>query len=61
MPPEDIADPEQTNLLFEILRHSPLAVQHFLDRHAFQSGTLDRHESQLTASGQESQGGDDTV
>ncbi|CAE8591309.1 unnamed protein product, partial [Polarella glacialis] len=49
----DLSDPEQTGLVFEVLRHSPRAIQFLLDHHAFVAGTLDRNESQLTASGQE--------
>jgi len=49
----DLADPEQVNLVYEILRSSPLALRHLLEHHVFQAGTLDRNDTQLSASGQE--------
>eukprot|EP00931_Biecheleriopsis_adriatica_P057118 TRINITY_DN33879_c0_g1_i1.p1 TRINITY_DN33879_c0_g1~~TRINITY_DN33879_c0_g1_i1.p1 ORF type:complete len:3259 (+),score=710.44 TRINITY_DN33879_c0_g1_i1:1294-9777(+) len=49
----DLADPEQTKLVFKILCHSSTAVRHLLEHHTFTAGTLDRNDSQLTASGQE--------
>ncbi|CAK9037999.1 unnamed protein product [Durusdinium trenchii] len=49
----DISDPEQIQVVFDILRFSPLAIRHLLEKHVFVSGTLDRNEMQLSASGQE--------
>eukprot|EP00930_Biecheleria_cincta_P042954 TRINITY_DN29551_c0_g1_i1.p1 TRINITY_DN29551_c0_g1~~TRINITY_DN29551_c0_g1_i1.p1 ORF type:complete len:4122 (-),score=701.34 TRINITY_DN29551_c0_g1_i1:256-12621(-) len=49
----DLADPDQARLVFDVLRLSPLAIRHLLEHHSFLAGTLDRNETQLTASGQE--------
>eukprot|EP00434_Breviolum_minutum_P026827 symbB.v1.2.023711.t1/scaffold2191.1/size86259/3 len=49
----DLSDPEQLSVVSEVLRFSPLAIRHLLEHHVFTSGTLDRNEMQLNASGQE--------
>lgn len=49
----DISDPEQIQVVSEVLRFSPLAIRHLLEHYVFTSGTLDRNEMQLHASGQE--------
>jgi hypothetical protein len=49
----ELADPEQTGVIFRLMRHSPLAIQYLLTRHSFLVGTLDHHEHQIIASGQE--------
>ncbi|CAK0887697.1 unnamed protein product [Prorocentrum cordatum] len=49
----DLADPEQMDVLFGLLGRSALAVQYLLEHYTFLAGTLERHESQLSASGQE--------
>ncbi|CAK0904785.1 unnamed protein product [Prorocentrum cordatum] len=51
----DLQDPEQVQTIYRVLHHEPLAIQFFLDHHVFlpHTGTLDVHEFQLTACGQE--------
>ncbi|CAE7712147.1 unnamed protein product [Symbiodinium sp. CCMP2592] len=49
----DINDPEQVQLVYDVLRYSPMAIRHLLEHHVFLAGTLDRNETQLTACGQE--------
>ncbi|CAE7042011.1 GRDP1 [Symbiodinium sp. CCMP2456] len=49
----DINDPEQVQLVYDVLRYSPMAIRHLLEHNVFIAGTLDRNETQLTACGQE--------
>eukprot|EP00929_Paragymnodinium_shiwhaense_P084618 TRINITY_DN45263_c0_g3_i1.p1 TRINITY_DN45263_c0_g3~~TRINITY_DN45263_c0_g3_i1.p1 ORF type:complete len:2284 (+),score=520.79 TRINITY_DN45263_c0_g3_i1:413-6853(+) len=49
----DLTDGEQLAIAGDLLHETPLAVRYFLEQHAFACGTLARHDSQLSASGQE--------